>query len=467
MFMGKAIIGIAAATMVATAMPTPASAAGNILYILDASGSMWGRFEGAVKIDVAKNVLSERLRSTAAGMNVGLLAYGHRVKDDCTDMELVVPVGGSDPAGIIAQLNQIKPKGKTPIAGALNMSLDALNGRLEENNHVVVISDGLETCDGDPCGAAKTLAQAGINTRVHVVGFDLGPEERAQLECISDNGNGQYFPANSAEELTTAIAQVQTIAQSEPEPAPAPKPKVVEYFRDDFDGEELGEHWEVVNPDPDSYIVEDGFLNVLSATELTLYDKSDELPNLFKLTQPLPKGDWTATLRVNPSITTFREVYALALYTDKDKFLVSSAWSGIDAWNGIINLSAYATKFSKSKYAQFGKVVISGKNFGHRTFPADSKPYTDWVSKHVQAILLRIRKKGRSYFVAAKVEGDPVSADGPPADWVELDKLTSLRSPGKFLVISIGQAKFTDKYGQRNGGETLVNVDWVKIETGE
>ena len=104
-----------------------------------------------------------------------------------------------------------------------------------------------------------TRAAAGITARIHVIGFDVGENERQQLECIAKAGNGLYLTASNTDELHAAVAQVtQTVAEAEP--------AWVEIFRDDFDGDYLSEDWEVLNPNPDNYIVEDGSL-------LTVTDK--------------------------------------------------------------------------------------------------------------------------------------------------------------------------------------------------
>lgn len=448
--------------MAATA--SPAASANNILYILDASNSMWGQMNGVPKIEIAKNVLSELLKDAQVDTKVGLLTYGHRVKDSCDDMELVSNIGASDATGIIAKLADIKPKGKTPIAGALTMSLEALSGKLENNNSVVLISDGVETCDGNACAAAKSLAQAGVNTKVHVVGFDLNEQEAQQLECVWKAGNGRYFSANTAEELKGAIAEVQQVAQAVVEP----EPKVVEYFRDDFNGEDLGADWEIKNPDPDAYIVENGLLNILSSKEITLYDQSDEIRNLFILSKPLPKGDWTATIRLTPAVTTMRESFSIALYSDKDKFLVASALVSVATHAGNLAVTLFGRKAAKGQNTDFKKNIYYSKEaLGHRNVTNKITAYTELAEKDLQAILLKIRKMGRAYLISGMFEGEAATADGQQPQWVDLQKLTSLRSPGKNLAISISQGKFNDTRNHLKGGETLSGVDWVKIETQE
>ena len=102
---------------------------------------------------------------------------------------------------------------------------------MEENNHVVLISDGIETCEGDPCKVAADLVAKGLNVRVHVVGFDVDADAREQLQCIAEAGNGMYFDAQSAQALQQAVIEVRAVAQAEPEPEPA---TMTEVFRDDL-----------------------------------------------------------------------------------------------------------------------------------------------------------------------------------------------------------------------------------------
>ena len=105
------------------------------------------------------------------------------------------------------------------------------------------------------------------------------------------------------------------------------------------------------------------------------------------------------------------------------------------------------------------------KDFGDYAFEKNSKPIIEWANSAIEAIQLRIRKEGRSYLIATKVEGEPTKPGGKKMDWVEVEKLTSLRIPGKSLAIFVGQQKLVSTHTQIKGGETLANVDWVKIET--
>ena len=442
--------------------------AADFLMVIDSSGSMSDVMkDGQTKIAAAKQALNE-LKPDLSAHQVGLIVFGHRSDPKtpgcCQDVQMVLPISAFDESKYDAVVQNLSPRGSTPLAQSLLQAGDELVRRDKESPKIViVVTDGNETCGGDPVAIATQLRTMGINVTIHVVGLGIKPKEVAQLRQLAAAGGGRFGLANTHTELAT---KVREFAQVVSVPASAPEPKVVEYYRDDFDGEDLSEHWEVLNPDPSSYIVEDGFLNVLSSVELSLYDQSADLPNLFQLTKPLPKGDWIATLRLNPAITTMRETYSLALYSENDKFLLASANVGVAAFAGHLSVNLFGRKAASGKNTDFNKNLYYSKEaLGHNNVTDKITAYTELAAKDVQAILLRIRKAGRSYFISGKIEGDAATADGNEPQWVELQKLTSLRSPGKFLAISIGQSKFAGRNLHIQGGETLVNIDWVKIET--
>ncbi|MGB7292227.1 MAG: VWA domain-containing protein [Thermodesulfobacteriota bacterium] len=196
----------------------------NILYILDGSGSMWGQVDGVPKIQTAKEVLGNLMGDLPSDTKVGLMTYGHRAEGDCEDVEVLAPIGSVKLAELRKKLEEIKPKGKTPIGFALESSLAEFQSFKGENNNVILISDGIETCGGDPSETAAELAASGVNLRVHVVGFDVTEEQRSQLEAIASSGGGKYFNASSTEAFKEAIVEVKAVAIVEPTPEPTPMP---------------------------------------------------------------------------------------------------------------------------------------------------------------------------------------------------------------------------------------------------
>ena len=187
---------------------TDASAKSNILFILDGSSSMWSRIDNTPKIVIAKKVMTNLIQQLPDNIAAGLEAYGHRSKDDCNDIEIVSPVGESDNATLAQRIQSIQPKGKTPLTEALKLAAEQLKSADDETT-VVLISDGHETCGGDPCTLVRDLRGQDIKLKVHVVGFDISKEEHGQLECIADAGGGKYFSAQNANQLQDALTKVQ------------------------------------------------------------------------------------------------------------------------------------------------------------------------------------------------------------------------------------------------------------------
>ena len=176
----------------------------DLLLVLDASGSMWGQIQGENKIVIARRVLADLLPRIPDGTQVGLVAYGHRREADCEDIETVVPVGPLDRAAMAQAVASIQPKGKTPITGSLREALRILRERGAPAT-IILVSDGLETCDADPCATVREAKEAGVEFVLHIVGFDMGDADVSALECTAQAGDGIYFDAASAEELAEAL----------------------------------------------------------------------------------------------------------------------------------------------------------------------------------------------------------------------------------------------------------------------
>ncbi|WP_295455349.1 VWA domain-containing protein [uncultured Thiodictyon sp.] len=191
--------------------PRPAWSAtdpgGNLVFILDASGSMSAKVQGQPKIQIAKTVLTDLIADLPAGTQVGLVAYGHRQKDDCQDVEELATLGPLDKKTLTAKLQALAPKGKTPITDSVRMVAEGLKTR-EDATTIVLVSDGEETCNGDPCALVKELKASGIKFVMHVVGFDVAEKEKAQLACIAAAGGGTYFTAKNAGELASAAKRI-------------------------------------------------------------------------------------------------------------------------------------------------------------------------------------------------------------------------------------------------------------------
>ncbi len=176
-----------------------------LILVLDASGSMWGQIEGENKIVIARQVLGELVDSLPDASEIGLVAYGHRSEGDCDDIETVVPLGPLDKASLKQTVSALNPKGKTPLTKSVHQAFDVLRQQ-EGGATVILVSDGLETCGGDPCAAVRAATEQGLDFILHVVGFDVAGEDVSQLECAAQAGGGLFTSAENAAELSDALA---------------------------------------------------------------------------------------------------------------------------------------------------------------------------------------------------------------------------------------------------------------------
>ena len=191
-----------------------------VMMVLDGSGSMWGQIDGVAKIEIARGVIGDMLESWDANVQLGVMSYGHREKGACSDIETLVNVGPVNKSDVMAKINAISPKGKTPISASVRKAAEALKFT-EDKATVILVSDGLETCNADPCALANELEASGVDFTTHVIGFDIAEEEKAGLSCLAENTGGRYFSAQNASELTTALVETVEIVKANPEP-PAP-----------------------------------------------------------------------------------------------------------------------------------------------------------------------------------------------------------------------------------------------------
>ena len=180
----------------------------SVLFVLDLSGSMWGQIEETPKIEIAREAMRDVLVDLPGYVDVGLAAYGHRSKEDCEDIEVVAPLGQQTAIELSSSLDLLSPKGQTPLARALLAAFDEVAMR-RGSVYVVLISDGEETCGGDPCAMLSQLRAAGSRVHYHVIGFDVNETEGEQLRCIADAGRGEYHPASDLESLSRALSSVR------------------------------------------------------------------------------------------------------------------------------------------------------------------------------------------------------------------------------------------------------------------
>jgi Mg-chelatase subunit ChlD len=183
--------------------------------VVDASRSMWGRMNGEPKMAIAKNILQDVSYWFPEDLDLALRAYGSTSPSDaanCADSTLLVPFADDNREYIRQAIAGLRPLGQTPIAYALNQAAHDF-GDLRSDRTLVLVTDGIESCGGDPVQAARDLREQDII--VHLIGFGLGnaaDEDTASLQAVADASGGRYVTAGSAEELKEAL--VRTVGTS-------------------------------------------------------------------------------------------------------------------------------------------------------------------------------------------------------------------------------------------------------------
>ena len=170
------------------------------VIILDASGSMWGQINKKAKITTAKEALNDFVKNWDQDKlgELGITVYGHRKKSDCKDIEAIVPigpVGKNEKEKIYSKIKKIQAKGKTPISLAIEQEAKKLKESGAEVATIILISDGIDSCNADPCETAKKLKGQGIEIKIPVIGFDVDKKAKKQLECIAEATGSIFIPA--------------------------------------------------------------------------------------------------------------------------------------------------------------------------------------------------------------------------------------------------------------------------------
>ena len=163
-----------------------------ILFVFDASNSMKSIHQNATRIEGAKNLFFKFVDTLSKdkSLQFALRMYGHTVKyppGDCGDTKLIVPFSANNLTLIKQKVKEAKPTGITPIEHSLTQAANDFPDN-KANNIVIIITDGIEECGGDPCKARQKLMEKGIVFKPFIIGIGLTPEQIKTFECV-----GTYF----------------------------------------------------------------------------------------------------------------------------------------------------------------------------------------------------------------------------------------------------------------------------------
>lgn len=179
-----------------------------ILFLLDASRSMYSRMDDDTRVNVAKKLLSRMVDSLKqlSEVEVALRVYGHQYpveRQVCTDTKLEVAFGKDNHNDIKEAITGIRPRGTTLIAYSLQEAAYDFPRTPNSRNIIILITDGIEECDGDPCAVSQALQKQGIILKPFIIGIGLQEDFKAQFDCV-----GKYFEANTEEAFENVLEVV-------------------------------------------------------------------------------------------------------------------------------------------------------------------------------------------------------------------------------------------------------------------
>ncbi|MGR4069256.1 vWA domain-containing protein [Billgrantia sp. C5P2] len=185
-----------------------------VVLALDASGSMAGRIGGQTKMDIARAAAIDFVSNLDEDIELGLVLFGHTGTnqesgraDSCRGVELTQSIQRDDRSALTRELENVSATGWTPLAAAIEQAGESFQATEVPGEQVVyVISDGEETCHGDPVEAARQLSESDVRAVVNIIGFDLPREERDALHAVAEAGNGRFLEVANARELQSSLS---------------------------------------------------------------------------------------------------------------------------------------------------------------------------------------------------------------------------------------------------------------------
>lgn len=188
--------------------PTAEAAASTTHFaiLLDASGSMNAESDGTSRMELAKGAIGDFIEILPEKSTVSLRVYGHEgtgtdedKEKSCNSTETLYN-GQMDQEEFSNALEEVSPAGWTPIANALKESEKDIPDAAT-NAIVYVVSDGIETCDGDPVAEAEQLNKQGVQPIINIIGFQVDDEAQKLLKQVAEAGQGEFTYAGNKQDL--------------------------------------------------------------------------------------------------------------------------------------------------------------------------------------------------------------------------------------------------------------------------
>ena len=165
-----------------------------LVMVLDASNSMWGQVNGKTKIEIARTELNKLLAKPELSSQAQVMVYGSQSKSSCTDIKRLDE--SADSEALSKAINQIRPLGRSPIGAALKQAASNIQGQ----GSIVLISDGTESCDQDPCVITKELKQQQPGLKIYAVSLQTEKQNQT-LTCIAESSGTDVLSANQLDSV--------------------------------------------------------------------------------------------------------------------------------------------------------------------------------------------------------------------------------------------------------------------------
>lgn len=173
------------------------------LFIIDASGSMNEYLGIYQKIHLAKKHVSRYVSTLPSETDIGFMAYGNRVPG-CSSSRLYQPLEAGNHDAFKNRLFGLTPSGATPLAESIRIA-GALISQRKKETEIILVTDGVESCYGDPKKELQVLKQKGIPFKFHIFGLGLKPNEEQQMKILTEEGDGKYFGIEDDSSFYTAL----------------------------------------------------------------------------------------------------------------------------------------------------------------------------------------------------------------------------------------------------------------------
>ncbi len=216
------LIAVSLATVIpASAQPAPSGK--NVMVLFDSSGSMWGNLQGNrnPKFEIAREALRNALANNTGQLDAkvytGLVVFGR----SCSVADVTTPPATQSPDTLLAPLERLNPKGKGPITLALARAAQVLAPQAQST--IILIHDGPDNCNTDPCAQATEIARSHPKLTAHLVSIGIDDADLPKTACIAESLRGSVFAANDAEGLDQAVNEAVKLAMLDAVPTTAKK----------------------------------------------------------------------------------------------------------------------------------------------------------------------------------------------------------------------------------------------------